>query len=77
MERIEYGNDSWNLDLSGKSLRDVMNQYRGLFNIPANARIEVNGSVVGSDYVLQAGDRIECVRETGQKGCRVIVFVVS
>jgi len=68
MERIEYGNDSWNLDLAGNPLSTVLAQYRTLFNIPVGVRVEVNGSQVGDSYVVKSGDRIECVRETGAKG---------
>ena len=75
MERIEYGNDSWNLELAGKPLGAVLNQYRGLFNIPTGARVEVNGQQMSDSYVIQAGDHIECVRETGAKGTRRLLAI--
>jgi sulfur carrier protein ThiS len=72
-ESISHGHDEWNnLELAGRTVRQALDQYRDVFNLPDNAPVEINGHSVRSDYVIQAGDRVEVVRETGQKGWRFI-----
>lgn len=72
-EKIAYGHDSWNVDVKGKTVQAAIDQYKVAFNLPSNARIEVNGEAVSSNYILKDGDAVEVVRETGVKG---LLFVV-
>jgi len=73
-ETLAYGYDEWNgLELAGRTVREALAQYRSVFNLPSNANVQVNGQSVGQDYVLQTGDRLECVREAGAKGITIVV----
>lgn len=75
MESIAHGNDEFNnLELEGMTVREILDKYAQIFNLPSNGATEVNGQRVGSDYVLKAGDSLEIVRETGVKGAIAVDF---
>lgn len=73
---ITSGANQQEVDLpdGNTSVGELLNNYATALNIPTggdgdNARkILVNGQEQTDDYVVQAGDQIEAVREAGDKG---------
>jgi len=68
--KIIHGANDGEFNLSGHSLASLRTSLVGAFNIPADAIAFVNGRRVTSDFIAQAQDVIEFVRERGEKGGR-------
>jgi hypothetical protein len=56
----------------GMSVGQVREKFRETLNIPKDAKSLVNGKGVNSDYVLVDGVELEFVKETGEKGIRIL-----
>ena len=56
------------LDVPGRSVRQLRRDLRQALNIDPLAVAVVNGSVVDEDYVPAPADDLEFVRAAGQKG---------
>ncbi|HBC87088.1 MAG TPA: hypothetical protein DCZ94_09055 [Lentisphaeria bacterium] len=59
-------------DLNGKTINEAIRSHGQLLNIPRdNCTILVNGDETSDkDTVINAGDEIEFVKESGEKGLR-------
>lgn len=53
--------------VAGRSVKDVRTAMRDRLNIGSDAKARVNGSEVGGDVVLKAGDELEFVKPAGSK----------
>ena len=54
-------------NISGKSITQLRQDLSDVLNIASNAKAIVSGEEVGDDYVLQPGDRVEFVKQSGEK----------
>lgn len=52
----------------GHTVKAIKNAYRDTFNIPEIAKAFVDGEEVPDEYVLQSGETLEFVKESGRKG---------
>jgi len=68
--KIVHGANDGEFDLSGHPVASLRTSLVDAFNIPADAIAFVNGRRVTPDYIAQAQDVIEFVRERGEKGGR-------
>lgn len=65
---VSAGNNPLRLPLAGKKVGDVFKQLRASLNAAKNSRTLVNGEQVDSNYELKAGETLEFVRFSGEKG---------
>jgi hypothetical protein len=66
---VVYGANDLELELAGQSVADVQAATSDVLNLDKNAEAYVNGQQVDGNYKLKAGDRLEFMKESGQKGC--------
>ena len=55
-------------DLRGKSVAEIRQMLSQALNIATETRPVVNGESVSEDYVLEAGEELEFVKSSGEKG---------
>lgn len=65
---VVYGANDLELELAGQSVADVQAATADVLNLDKNAEAYVNGQQVDGNYKLKAGDRLEFMKESGQKG---------
>ena len=65
---VAYGPHDLDLPLAGCTEAEIKESLADVLNVGKAAEAYVNGQPVRADYVLQAGDRIEWMRESGSKG---------
>jgi hypothetical protein len=66
--QISYGVHSLEAAVAGKSVGEVRQALKDPLNIDPRALALVNGRDVATSYVLKAGDQLEFVRLSGEKG---------
>lgn len=68
--RLTYGAHDINVEISGLSVAEAMLAYQDILNVDPSAEAYVNGKVVTDKAAtrLQKGDRLEFMKEAGQKG---------
>lgn len=52
----------------GHAVKAIKNAYRVSFNIPDAAKGFVDGAEVSGEYVIQVGETLEFIKESGRKG---------
>lgn len=65
---VVYGANDLEMELGGHTVADVQASLADVLNLDKNAEAYVNGVQVNGDYQLKAGDRLEFMKEAGQKG---------
>jgi len=65
---IEHGANDLDVSVAGFKVGKVRNSVKSVLNIGDNAKPYVNGQQVGESYELKAGDQLEFMKESGQKG---------
>jgi hypothetical protein len=65
---VVYGANDLEMELGGHTVADVQASLADVLNLDKNAEAYVNGLQVKGDYQLKAGDRLEFMKEAGQKG---------
>jgi len=65
---VVYGANDVEIELAGHKVTDVQVALSDVLNIDKNAEAYVNGVQVNGEYQLKAGDRLEFMKEAGQKG---------
>jgi len=67
---IVYGPHDVNFDFAGLTIAEAENALRGLLGVEKGSEAYVNGHKVDnkSETKLQGGERLEFMREAGQKG---------
>lgn len=68
---IVYGAHDIDLPIAGHTVKDVLaavGGQGGLLNVDPKAEAYVNGAQVDSTYKLKAGDQLQFMKESGQKG---------
>jgi hypothetical protein len=66
--KVIYGVNELELDLAGKTVREIWKVLEQVFNIPRDAVVTVNGSRAEDDSVVHSGDEIEFQKAAGVKG---------
>ena len=66
--KVIYGVNELELDLAGKTVREIWKVLEQVFNIPRDAVVTVNGSRAEDDSVVRPGDEIEFQKAAGVKG---------
>ena len=66
--KVIYGVNELELDLAGKTIREIWKALEQVFNIPRDAVVTVNGSRAEDDSVVHPGDEIEFQKAAGVKG---------
>jgi uncharacterized protein with beta-barrel porin domain len=66
--KVTSGVNEMNLELVGQSTATVKHQLDTLLNLSGDEKIVVNGAEVAGDYILEDGDHLEFVKESGTKG---------
>ncbi len=66
--KVIYGVNELELDLAGKTVREIWKVLEQVFNIPRDAVVTVNGSRADDDSVVRPGDEIEFQKAAGVKG---------
>ena len=58
-----------NARYDGMSISSLKNQLADFLNIPSNAQVTVNGTTVSDmSRIVQSGDTLEFIKQTGEKG---------
>ena len=65
--KVIYGVNELELDLAGKTVREIWKALEQVFNIPRDAVVTVNGSQADDEYVVHPGDEIECGKGDGRQ----------
>ena len=65
---VQYGASVEDLNVGGSSVGTVRSSLADAFNIPKDAVPFVNGEQVDENYVLQANQVLEFVKQAGVKG---------
>ena len=65
---ITWGANVDDHDVAGMTINEVRQELRQVFNIAPEADVNVNGVEATGDTVLRAGDALEFVRASGEKG---------
>lgn len=68
---LVFGANDVLADVSGTSVGQLQESYREVLNLPADAVAYVDGVPVDSNFVVERGQRIEWMRERGEKGSDV------
>lgn len=66
--RVVHGANQDYFDIEGKTVGAVRKSLREVFNIPGDAEALIAGKAVGDDFVLEGGQSLEFVKESGVKG---------
>ena len=66
--KVIYGVNELELDLAGKTVREIWKVLEQVFNIPRDAVVTVNGSRAEDDSVVHPRDEIEFQKAAGVKG---------
>lgn len=67
--RVIHGaNERYFDHLSGKTVGSVRKSLRDAFNIPGDASALIDGKEVGDEFILQSGQNLEFVKQSGVKG---------
>lgn len=66
--RVVCGANAQQVEFAGRTVADTREYLQQSLNIPADARVLVTGRAVADDYVVQDGEQVEFVRESGRKG---------
>ena len=66
--KVIYGVNELELDLAGKTVREIWKVLEQVFNIPRDAVVTVTGSRADDDSVVRPGDEIEFQKAAGVKG---------
>lgn len=66
--RVVHGANEGYFDLSGQTVGQTKKALRDVFNIPTEAEASIGGKQVGDDFILEAGQSLEFVKEAGVKG---------
>lgn len=71
MAKIVCGpNELEGVEWDGKTIEDVKNLLTPILNIPRDATILLNGNQPSGNVSLRAGDELEFVKASGDKGSR-------
>lgn len=54
--------------LVGKSVAEIIQDFRDVANIPSDANASVDGEPVDNSYIVEDGDKVVFTRPTGSKG---------
>ena len=54
--------------LVGKQASNIFSEIHGIFQVPQDSSIEINGTRPNSNYVLKDGDRVVFYKKSGGKG---------
>ena len=65
---VQYGSMSESFDLAGMTVGEARGLLERPYRIAPEAQVTVNGSDPAADQRLRAGDRVEFVRRSGEKG---------
>ena len=71
---VQYGASQEDLNVGGSSVGTVRSSLVDAFNIPKDAVPFVNGEQVDENYVLQANQVLEFVKQAGVKGSIFVNF---
>lgn len=66
--RVVHGANERPFDLDGKTVGSVRKSLRDVFSIPSDAEALIAGKSVGDDFVLEGGQVLEFIKESGVKG---------
>lgn len=67
--RVVHGvNEGYFDNLEGKTVGSVKKSLREVYNIPGDAEALIEGKVVQDDFILEGGNNLEFVKESGVKG---------
>jgi hypothetical protein len=66
--RVVHGANQDYFDLEGKTVGTVRKNLREVFNIPGDAEALISGKAVGDDFILEGGQSLEFLKESGVKG---------
>lgn len=65
---IRYGIHTNQMNVVGKTVKEVRAQTQGIWQTPADASAFNGKTKLEDNYVIQEGDEIEFQRRTGEKG---------
>ncbi len=65
-----YGAEDATYDVAGRTLSEAQENLKDVLGVPKDASALVNGEPVSGDYVLQANDDVQFVKQAGSKGVR-------
>lgn len=65
---VNGANEQYFDNLNGKTVGSVRKSLREVFNIPGDASALVGGKEVGDDFILEGGQSLEFIKESGVKG---------
>lgn len=71
MIRVSYQTISHpdeNDNLAGNTVAEILEKVEGLLEIPSGVSAKVNGESVDMDTEVEAGDKIEFLKQSGDKG---------
>jgi len=67
--RVVHGaNEQYFDNLGGQTVGKVRKSLREVFNIPGDAEALIAGKQVGDDYILEGGQSLEFLKNSGIKG---------
>jgi hypothetical protein len=66
--RVVHGANQEYFDLAGKTVGSVRKNLREIFNIPSDAEALISGNAVPDDFILEGGQSLEFLKESGVKG---------
>lgn len=73
---VSAGVNAMSLDISGKTIEEVRTQLSSVLGIDDNYDASVNNEAVGNSYILEDGDELEFVKQSGTKGVQRINIIV-
>lgn len=68
VNHVTYGANDLDLDLTGLTIEEIQTSLAGVLSVDATAEAYVNGEKVSKSRKLQKGERLEFMKEAGQKG---------
>jgi len=72
--RVVHGANQEYFNLAGKTVGSVRKNLREIFNIPSDAEALISGNAVPDDFVLEGGQSLEFLKESGVKGFEKMCF---
>jgi len=65
---VNGANEQYFDNIAGKNVGSVRKSLREVFNIPGDASALVGGKEVQDDFILEGGQNLEFIKESGVKG---------
>lgn len=65
---ISCGVNSLELEVVGKTISELRTFLASIISIDSSYKAEANGNTLSESYVVQEGDAIEFVKQSGTKG---------